>query len=114
VKKLNSRVVFRNKELFNTYKKLEDGNSEEQKLYKWITRAIQDLKEDAFSGLSIPKDRIPKKYQKEFEAKSVWKYDLPKAFRLIYTIENNKIEVFAIILEWFDHKSYEKRFNYSK
>ena len=112
MKKLNARVIFHSKELYDIYKKLETGNSEDQKLYKWITRAINDLKEDAFSGLAIPKDRIPKKYQKKFEAKSVWKYDLPKAFRLIYTIENNEIEVFAIVLEWFDHKSYEKRFKY--
>ena len=112
MKKLNSRVIFHNKELYETYKELEKGNAEEQKLFKWITRAIKDLKEDAFSGIAIPKDRVPKKYQKEFEAKSIWKYDLPKAFRLIYTVENNQVEVFAIVLEWFDHKSYEKRFKY--
>ena len=112
MKKLNARVIFHSTELYETYKKLEHGKSDEQKLYKWITRAIQDLKEDAFSGLAIPKDRIPKKYEKEFEAKSVWKYDLPKAFRLIYTIENNEVEVFAIVLEWFDHKNYERNFKY--
>ncbi|MCH8520014.1 MAG: hypothetical protein LAT82_04640 [Nanoarchaeota archaeon] len=91
---------------------LKNGTHEEQRLYKWITRAIQDLKEDAFCGVSIPKNRIPKKYQSIFEAKSVWKYDLPSAYRLIYTIENNEIEVFTIVLEWFDHKSYEKTFKY--
>ncbi len=112
IKKLNSRVIFHDKDLFNTYKNLENGNSEEKKLYKWISRAIEDLKEDAFSGIAIPKDRIPKKYLIKLEAKSIWKYDLPKAFRLIYTIENNEVEVFAILLEWFDHKNYEKRFNY--
>ncbi len=112
MKKLNSRVIFHSKELYETYKKLEDGTFEEKKLYKWINRAIEDLKEDAFSGLAISKDKIPKKYQKEFEARSVWKYDLPRAYRLIYTIENNEIEIFAIILEWFDHKTYEKIFKY--
>ena len=76
------------------------------------TRAIEDLKEDAFTGLAVPKDRIPKKYQREFDAKTIWKYDMPKAYRLIYTIENNEIEVFAILLEWFDHKTYEKKFKY--
>lgn len=112
IKKLNSRVIFHSKDLFETYKQLENGNSEDKKLYKWINRAIEDLKEDAFSGIAIPNDRIPKKYQKEFEARSIWKYDLPRAFRLIYTIEKDHVEVFAIILEWFDHKNYERRFKY--
>ena len=112
IKRLNSRVIFHNTELYDTYKKLEKGNNEEKKLYKWITRAIEDLKEDAFTGLAVPKDRIPKKYQREFDAKTIWKYDMPKAYRLIYTIENNEIEVFAILLEWFDHKTYEKKFKY--
>ena len=39
-------------------------------------------------------------------------YDLPNGWRLIYTIETNEILVLAIILEWFDHKNYERTFNY--
>lgn len=33
-------------------------------------------------------------------------------WRLIYTISGNKIEIVSIILEWMDHKSYERRFGY--
>ena len=105
-------MIFHNRTLYNTYKKLEFGNFDEKNLYKWITRAIEDLKHDAFCGLAIPKDRIPKKYLVDFDAKSIWKYDLPKAYRLIYTIENDNIEVFSIFLEWFDHKKYDKVFKY--
>jgi len=112
IKRINSRVIFSSQELYDTYKKLETGNSENKKLFKWITRAIQDLKEDAFCGLAIPKRQIPKRYEKIFNAKTIWKYDLPRAFRLIYTIENKEVEVFAIVLEWFDHKEYEKKFKY--
>lgn len=32
--------------------------------------------------------------------------------RLIYTIETNEIKVMNIILEWFNHKDYAKRFKY--
>ncbi len=39
-------------------------------------------------------------------------YDLPSAWRLIYTIESDEIKIVSIILEWFDHKDYEKKFNY--
>ncbi len=44
---------------------------------------------------------------------NLWKYDLPDGWRIIYTITTpNKIEILAIILEWSDHKGYEKRFGY--
>jgi hypothetical protein len=44
---------------------------------------------------------------------NLWKYDLPDGWRLIYTLSTpNKIEILAIILEWFDHKNYERRFGY--
>jgi hypothetical protein len=38
---------------------------------------------------------------------------LPKAWRLIYTINReNEVELVTAILDWFDHKSYERKFNY--
>jgi hypothetical protein len=43
---------------------------------------------------------------------NLWKYDLPGAWRLLYSVSGDKIEVMAIILEWLNHKKYEKRFGY--
>ncbi len=37
---------------------------------------------------------------------------MPNAWRLLYTIETNEIRIVSIILEWMNHKDYEKRFNY--
>ena len=39
-------------------------------------------------------------------------YDLPKGWRLIYSVTRKGVEVLSIILEWFDHKNYERRFKY--
>ena len=36
----------------------------------------------------------------------------PSAWRLVYTIESDEAKIVNIILEWFDHKEYEKRFHY--
>ena len=44
--------------------------------------------------------------------KNLWKYDLPKGWRLIYSIVNDEIVVVSLILEWFDHKEYERKFKY--
>ncbi|MEK6837806.1 MAG: hypothetical protein AABX69_04085 [Nanoarchaeota archaeon] len=40
------------------------------------------------------------------------KYDLPNAWRRIYTIDADEVRIVSIIPEWFDHKEYEKRFRY--
>ena len=42
------------------------------------------------------------------------KYNLPNAWRLAYTLKGNEVEIISIILEWFDHEGYEKRFGYKK
>ncbi len=46
------------------------------------------------------------------EGYSLWKYDLPSGFRIIYVLENNEVQIYSIILEWFDHKNYERNFKY--
>jgi len=50
-------VVFADKDLENKFEKLKYGTEEERKLYKFIKRAIEDLKQDPTCGTKIPKDR---------------------------------------------------------
>jgi hypothetical protein len=110
--KKKTKVKFLNAELEKIYKNLQNGNDEEKRLHKWIKNAIDDLEKDGFCGVSIPKKLIPKKYSKLVEGYSLWKYDLPSAYRMIYVLENDEIYIYTIILEWFDHKKYNKIFKY--
>ena len=56
---------------------------------------------------------IPKGYEKRFgRLDNLWKYNLPNAWRLIYTVKYGELIVLSIILEWVAHKEYENRFNY--
>jgi len=49
----------------------------------------------------------------KYQINNLWKYGLPDGWRLIYTIKTpNKVQILAVILEWFDHKEYERKFNY--
>ena len=44
---------------------------------------------------------------------NLWKYDLPDGWRVIYTTTTpNKVEIISVILEWFNHKEYDRRFSY--
>ncbi|MFP4402181.1 MAG: hypothetical protein ACLFPL_03020 [Candidatus Nanoarchaeia archaeon] len=109
---MKSRVVFGEEKLKEAFEKLKTSKTEDQMLYKWINRAIDDLAENAFCGLQIPKKQIPDIYFKKYEVDNLWKYDLPKAWRLIYSVSNGEICIVSIVLEWMSHKDYEKRFKY--
>ena len=81
-------------------------------LYKFLDRATDDLKADPKCGIEIPKRLIPKEYKQKYRINNLWKYKLPNAWRLVYCITGNEVEIIAIFLEWFDHKDYERRFKY--
>ncbi len=104
-----SQVVFANDKIEKDFNDLEENNE----IKKFIRRAIEDIKQNAFCGIPIPKKIIPKEYVQKYSVKNLWKYDLPDGWRLVYTITTpNKVEILSVILEWFNHLEYERRFNY--
>ena len=105
-------VTFINKKLETNFEFLKEGKFQDKQLYEFIDRAIRDLKKNPTCGIKIPKKLWPKEYIKKFKITNLWKYDLPNGWRLIYIIQTDKIMILNVILEWFDHKEYERRFNY--
>jgi len=103
-----SEVVFANDKIEREFEKLKENDE----IKKYIKRAIKDIKANAYCGIPIPKRLFPKEYKK-YKINNLWKYDMPDGWRLIYSITTpNKVEILAIILEWFNHKEYERRFKY--
>ena len=102
------KVSFANEKIAEQFNALRIGKGEERLIHKWICKALLELEHDPWCGIRIPRRIIPEFY----DVKDIWKYDLPKNWRLIYTIEANQVEVLAIVLEWFDHAAYAKRFKY--
>lgn len=104
-----SEVVFAEEKVEKDFVELRENDE----IKKYIKRAIEDIKQNAFCGIPIPKKLFPKDYIQKYQINNLWKYDLPDGWRLIYTITTpNKIQILAVILEWFDHKDYEKKFHY--
>ena len=95
-----------------TKEEYDKAKLEDPQLFKFLERATDDLKKNPFSGIKIPQDLWPKKYIKKYRIDNLWKYNLPNAWRLIYTIAKDEVKILAILLEWFDHKNYERRFGY--
>lgn len=77
-----------------------------------MNRAFDDLADNPFCGIPIPRRLMPKVYIKKYGIDNLWKYNLPNAWRLIYSFAKNEVIVIAIILEWMNHKSYERKFAY--
>lgn len=104
-----SKVKFISERLEQLFNSLDENDP----IKKAIKRAMNDLKMDAFFGIQIPKRIFPKDYIKNYNINNLWKYDLPKGWRLIYTITaENEVEIVCAILDWFDHKNYERKFKY--
>lgn len=109
---MESRVVFAEKKIKIAFEKLKNSRTEDQRLYEWLNRAFDDLAKNAFCGVQIPKKQIPKHYLKKYEIDNLWKYNLPDAWRMLYSVARDEIVVVSIILEWLPHKEYERRFDY--
>lgn len=105
-------VAFANPKLEKDFEKLKQGKFEDKQLYKFIDRAISDLKKNPMCGVKIPRKLWPRGYIKKYQIKNLWKYDLPDGWRLIYSIFENELMILNLILEWFPHNEYERKFGY--
>ncbi len=105
-------VTFINKKLENNFETLKKGKFQDKQLYDFIDRAVKDLKKNPMCATKLSKRLWPKDYIKKYDITNLWKYDLPDGWRLIYTIQTNEIMILNVILEWFDHKEYERKFKY--
>lgn len=105
-------IAFITKKLKEEFEALKEGKFEDKQIYEFINRAIDDLKAKPNCGIKLSKKIWPKRYIQLYNISNLWKYDLPNGWRLIYTIETSEIKIVSIILEWFDHKVYERRFKY--
>ncbi len=105
-------VQFWDEKLYSEFQELKDGTGEDKERRKFIDRALDDLKQNPACGIKILSKLIPKEYKQKFGINNLWKYNLPGAWRLLYTLEADKIKILAIVLEWLSHKDYERRFKY--
>lgn len=112
MERISSRILFVDKKIQKSFEDLQKEKYEERELYKNLKNAFDNLKTNVYSGIQIPKRLIPKIYLKRYNIGNLFKYDLPKGWRLIYSVVNKEIFVISLILEWLDHKEYERRFKY--
>ena len=105
-------IGFIDENVREAYYQLKDGRGDEKQLFEIIAQAIENIKKDHTIGIAIPKRLIPQEYVKKYAINNLWKYDLPKGWRMLYTVDGTSVNIVSIIIEWMDHKNYERLFKY--
>jgi Txe/YoeB family toxin of Txe-Axe toxin-antitoxin module len=106
---MECKVNFVDIELKEYFKSLKDTD---ERLYKEIEKAINSICQDSFCGRNVKKNLIPKELIQKYGLTNLWIYNLRKDWRLLYTLGGDGIEIIAIILDWMDHKDYERLFKF--
>ena len=107
--KKSSGIDFADLSIKKAFEELTETNKE---LHKHLIRAFNDILENAFCGRAVKKRLIPKGYLKKYD--NLWIYNLPDAWRLLYSIKSpNKIEIISVVLDWMNHKDYERLFRFT-
>ncbi len=107
------RVMLKDQAQESYFQLKQQADKESQTLLRSIHRIIEILKENPQFGDPIAKDLIPEQFKKEGIA-NLYRVELSNFWRMLYTLEGTKIEIFAFILSIVDHPTYDKLFGYKK
>jgi len=88
--------------------------SDNQIILNSIKQKIEYLKRKPQFGVHISRNKIPKEYVLRYDVNNLWKIDLSKYWRMIYTIKGDEVRIISLILDIFNHNKYNKKFKYRK
>ncbi len=106
---MECEVNFVDLELKNSFTELEKSDP---RLYKEIQKAVEEICQNSFSGRNVKKELIPKELIQKYNLDNLWIYNLRKDWRLIYSLGRDEIKLIAIVLDWMNHKEYERLFHF--
>lgn len=90
------------------FDKLDDGS----KLRNEVLDLAGLLKLNCTAGNSIPHNRWPKIYIKEYKIKNLFRCELSDGWRLLYHIVGEPDGLVVYFIEGLPHKEYDLRFGY--
>lgn len=106
---MECKINFIDVKLRETFENLKESDD---RLYREIGKALNDICYNAFCGRNVRKKLIPKNLIQKYGIDNLWIYNLRKDWRLLYSLAGDEVEVIAIVLDWMGHKDYEKLFGF--
>jgi len=103
-------VIFADEKLKEAYENLREIDKD---LYDQIDKATDEIKNNIFCGRNVKKKLIPKSFIQKYGIDNLWIYNLRSGWRLLYSVTSpDKIQIYAIVLDYMRHKDYEKLFGF--
>ena len=89
-------------------------SKDEHTFLKAVDRKVGLIKINPHYGDSVPKKLIPKEYVIKYGVNNLFRVELPKYWRMLYTLTDgeSQVEIIAFVLDIMDHKKYNKKFGY--
>jgi len=85
-----------------------------EQLLDSINNAIRNIKADCYYGDLIPRKFISKATFQRYGTNKIFRVELIGYWRLLYTVVGDEVKIIALILEYMDHKKYNKIFGYKR
>lgn len=81
-----------------------------------INAKVELLKSNPHYGVPISKSLIPEEYIEKYGIKNLFRVELARYWRMLYTLTDGEsiVEIIAFVLDIVDHKRYNKKFAYKK
>ena len=76
IEKPSNGIVFADEKIKKAW---EETKLAEPELAKQLMKAKDDILQNAFCGIQLPKNLIPKEYIQKYGINNLWKYNLPNA-----------------------------------
>jgi hypothetical protein len=104
------------REVFQYLNREAPGSKTERMILKAIRQKVELVKMNSHYGDPIGKDKIPREYKEKYGVINLFRIELPNYWRMLYTLTegDTKIEIVAFVLDFIDHKDYNKKFGYRK
>ncbi|MBS3092444.1 hypothetical protein J4466_03425 [Candidatus Pacearchaeota archaeon] len=103
-------VKFGDEKLKEAFESLKEADKD---LYEQIDKATDEIRKDVFCGRNVKKKLIPRELINKYGIDNLWIYNLRNGWRLLYSVTSpDRIQILAIVLDWMDHKDYERLFKF--
>ena len=77
---------------------------------EYLKKKSQIVKSFIHYGNPIAKNLIPREYRLKYGVTNLFRVELPKFWRMIYTLTNEGDDIVVFILDIMDRKKYNKKF----
>jgi len=111
VSRLRARDVLLSDNALDALRSLEDSaDPDARSVVRRIAAMRNLLLSDCLHGEVVPKARIPASLGKRHRLENLYVEDLPSFWRLLYTVNRERGNLYVFIVEIVDHRAYSKWF----